>query len=129
MPRGARRIDETGNSPWQGLVYQTDIPLIGVAMSGDAAWQKTVELGTTHLDPDDDNDGILDENHNWPLAANPGQEDHDPEDIWDVSTVPMIRDQGTSRRFDRPVVAPERAGRKAAVPKARRFPNRWMKLA
>lgn len=83
-PRCARRIDESGNTRWQGLEYQTDIPLIGVGLSGEAAWQRIVELGTIDLDPDDDDDGVLDESDNCPLAANPGQEDHDADGIGDV---------------------------------------------
>jgi len=35
-------------------------------------------------DPDDDNDGVLDENDNCPLAANPGQEDCDGDGTGDV---------------------------------------------
>lgn len=83
-PRCARRIDEFGNNPWQGLEYQTDIPLIGVDYSSDAAWQRIHELGTTDMDPDDDNDGVLDVDDNCPLVANPEQEDHETDGIGDV---------------------------------------------
>jgi hypothetical protein len=76
-PRCARRINASGASNQIGLEFQSDIPLIGVAYSGDAAWQRIQELGTTDLDPDDDNDGVLDVDDNCPLVANPGQEDYD----------------------------------------------------
>lgn len=83
-PRCASRIDEFGISRWAGLEYQADIPLIGVEQSGEAIWQRIQDLGTTDLDPDDDNDGILDEDDNCPLAANPAQEDFDADGIGDV---------------------------------------------
>lgn len=83
-PRCARRIDEFGSSRYQPLENQLDIPLIGVDYSGEAAWQRIKELGTTDLDPDDDNDGILDENDNCPLMRNPDQADHEADGIGDV---------------------------------------------
>jgi len=68
----------------KGLEYQTDIPLIGVEFSGEDAWQRIFQLGTTDWDPDDDDDGIPDENDNCPLAANSGQDDHDSDGVGDV---------------------------------------------
>jgi hypothetical protein len=53
-------------------------------MSGGTAWDRLWMLGNTDLDPDDDGDGILDEDDNCPLTPNPDQEDNDLDELGDA---------------------------------------------
>ena len=87
-PRCILRVRRTGPdtqySQEGALSSQTDIPLIGVNVSGQSIWDRIYELGYIDSDPDDDGDGILDINDNCPLVHNPGQEDLDGDGIGDI---------------------------------------------
>ena len=78
-----RNGPDTQYSRKGALSSQSDIPLIGVDVSGQSICDRIYELGHVNSDPDDDGDGILDVNDSCPLTYNPVQGDHDGDDIGD----------------------------------------------